>query len=293
MRFSQTSLRYRAEYLAYRLVGFIFTALPLETSSAVSGRLWRILGPLLQHRHARAVANLKAAYPEKTESEIAALVSAMWDNIGRTFAETFRMDEVASSGRITVEDPLGILDEIRASPKGQVICCAHQANWEIAIGALDGAETKKPACIYQRLKNPLIDRLVRESRAKLYPGGVVPKAPEAARQLIKLVRAGHVLAILADQRNNGGHLVPFFNRLAPSTPFPALVARTQGVKLYAGQLIRDPDVRFRFRIVEIPVPETEDRDADMLAASTALQAELERGIREHPEQWMWSHRRWG
>jgi KDO2-lipid IV(A) lauroyltransferase len=72
-----------------------------------------------------------------------------------------------------------------------------------------------------------------------------------------------------------------------------MVARTLSLKLYAGEIIRNPNVHFTIRLVEIPMPQTEDREADIVAATAALQAEFERTIRLHPEQWMWSHRRWG
>ena len=56
--------------------------------------------------------------------------------------------------------------------------------------------------------------------------------------------------------------------------------------------MRLPDVRFSVRVERIEVPETGDRDADVLAATTALQAQFEEFIREAPDQWMWAHRRW-
>jgi KDO2-lipid IV(A) lauroyltransferase len=51
-------------------------------------------------------------------------------------------------------------------------------------------------------------------------------------------------------------------------------------------------VRFRVRADVIDVPRGEDRNADIFLATAAMQAKLERTIREHPEQWMWTHDRW-
>jgi KDO2-lipid IV(A) lauroyltransferase len=50
--------------------------------------------------------------------------------------------------------------------------------------------------------------------------------------------------------------------------------------------------RFKVRMTEIKVPWTDDANADVTAALTALQAQFEAWIKEHPEQWMWSNRRW-
>jgi KDO2-lipid IV(A) lauroyltransferase len=40
------------------------------------------------------------------------------------------------------------------------------------------------------------------------------------------------------------------------------------------------------------VPWTDDPNADAKAALTEMQAQFEAWIRETPEQWMWSNRRW-
>ncbi len=288
-RWGGVSLRYRLEDLAFALSGLCFKILPIEAASWLSGVLWRSLGPRFgNRRQARALANLALAFPEKSAAEHAALAAAMWENLGRTFAETFRLAEIAASDRLTVETPPGY-----GTDGPRVVCAAHQGNWEIAVLAVSSAAKAQPAGVYQRIKNPLVDARVRQMRSFLYPGGLYPKTPATPRQLIRHARDGGTLAVLADQRDMRGPRVTFFGVPAPSTPFPAMVARTLGLKLYAGEIIRKPNVRFDIKLVEIPVPQTEDREADIIAATAALQAEFERTIRRHPEQWMWSHRRWG
>ena len=290
MNFSTTSLRYRTEDLAFAAAGLLLNALPIETASWLSGALWKMIGPNVSRRHERALANLALAYPEKTPAERAAIAAGMWENLGRTFAECFRLDEIAESDRVAVERPEDFtFDEGR----GHVVCAAHQGNWEIAVLAISGRTATRPAGVYQRIKNPRVDARVRRMRAFLYPGGLFPKHPATPRQLIRHAREGGTLAMLADQRDLRGARVMFFGRPAPSTPFPATVARSLGLRLYAGQIIRAPNVRFSIRLVEIPVPQTSDREADILTATAALHAEFERSIRLHPEQWLWSHRRWG
>ena len=50
--------------------------------------------------------------------------------------------------------------------------------------------------------------------------------------------------------------------------------------------------RFSIKTEPVALQRTGDRDADVAAATAALQATYERFIREAPEQWMWAHRRW-
>jgi len=281
-------LRYRLEYIGFRVVQAAAAALPLEAVSLSSGIAWRLIAPLL-YRQQRALRNLALAYPELPLQERKRIAAAMWENLGRTFAESFHLKEIIAQKRIRFE-PMEQLDEIvRGGPC--VVCGLHLGNWELVAyaGKLMGAPFTG---VYQRLSNPLVDEETRKLRAVLYEGGLLPKTPATARALLKAAKGGGYPAFLADLRDNNGAAVPFFGAPALSTVFPALLARTTGLPLYAGAAFRLPNVRFVIRAERVPIPHTNDRAADAIAGTAALQAQFEAFIREAPEQWMWAHRRW-
>lgn len=283
-------MRYRLEYALFRFVAALMSLLPVETASAASGAIWRWLAPFSK-RHRRALANLKAAYPNLSDEEHVALASEMWDTMGRIFAESFRLKEIAASGRVVLDDP----ERIKALLKdehGFVICAAHQGNWEVAVAGLPQLGYQA-AGIYQRLKNPFVDAAARRFREPLYAAGLFPKGQQSARAALRHVKNGGALSIMADLRENRGVRVPFFGREAPSTPFPAMLAVTLGKKLLLGAVIREPGVRFRIQVNEIEVVRTGDRDADIIATTANLQRKIEEHVRARPGQWMWGHRRWG
>ena len=281
-------LKYRLEYGVVRTVAWLVARLPLETASHVSGRLWRMIAPRLK-RHQRALDHLAAAFPDMSEAEREHLARDMWEGLGRTFAESFYLPEIFASDRV---DASG-LEVLRAyEGQGLVICAAHQGNWEVATMGLMRLG-RDPAGLYQRVKNPLVDAYLRDTRAPYYPAGLFAKDPATPMKLMRLLKRGGCMAMLADLREYTGVKVPFFGQEAPSTPFPALMARNLGIPLFAGSVLREPGVRFRLSVEKIDFPVTDDKDADILAATANLQAAFERSIREKPEQWMWAHQRWG
>ncbi len=280
----------RLEYLGFLLVAGIMRALPVETASQLMGLVWRTIAPRL-HRQKRAMANLARAFPEKTESERRAIALAMWEGLGRIFAEFFHLEDLIESNRLTFAS-MEHFHELTRPGQGSVACSAHMGNWELTV-ALALRLGASPCGLYRQLSNPLIDAYVRNHRARFYPGGLFEKAGSPARKIIRMVEKGGLLAIMADLREGRGLNVPFFGYPAPSTPFPAMIARQLDVRLYAAHVIRGPGVTFTLDFEDIPVPHTENRAADIEAATAALQAAFERRIRLHPEQWMWGHRRWG
>jgi Kdo2-lipid IVA lauroyltransferase/acyltransferase len=281
-------LRHRLEYIVFRAAQAATTALPIEVVSSTSGLAWRLIAPRL-HRQERALRNLALAYPELSEAERKRIAGAMWENLGRTFGESFHLKEIVAQKRVRFE-PMEQLEEIiRGGPC--VVCGMHLGNWELVAyaGKLMGVPFSG---VYQRLSNPLVDEESRKLRAFLYDGGLLPKTPVTARSLMKAAKSGGYPAFLADLRDDNGAVVPFFGAPALATVFPALLARKTGLPLYAGAAFREPKVRFVIRGARIEIPHTNDPAADAVAGTAALHAQFEAFIRRAPEQWMWAHRKW-
>ncbi len=281
-------LLYRLEYLGFRAARAAAAALPLEAVSWSSGLAWRLIAPRL-YRQDRALRNLAIAYPELSLRERKRIAAAMWENLGRTFGESFHLKEIVGEKRIRFEPQEQLEEIVRGGPC--VVCGLHLGNWELVAYAstLMGA---KFTGVYQRLSNPLVDEETRKLRAFLYEGGLLPKTPVTARGLMKAARSGGYPAFLADLRDDNGAAVPFFGAPALSTVFPALLARKAGLPLYAGAAFREPNVRFVIRAARVEIPHTDDHEADAVAGTAALHAQFEAFIRQAPEQWMWAHRKW-
>lgn len=290
MRRAWLWLKYRFEYLGFLLAGQILGHLGMERASHVSGVTWRWLAPLSK-RHARAIAHLGRAFPDKPLAEREAIARAMWENMGRTFGEAFHLPALAASDRISYERA-DLLDTWATRGGGKVACAGHLGNWELAILGIT-RRGAKPWSIYQRIKNPLVDRRVSAMRDFLYTGGLVQKNPALPRRFLRILREGGTIGFLADLREASGVEVPFFDLPAPSTTFPALLARTAGAPILMVRMRRTQGVRFVQSFELIETPQTDDRKRDIAATTALIQAAFERYIRDAPEQWMWAHRRWG
>lgn len=292
-------IRYGAEYCLLRLIIGMIRIMPLDTAVRFSAYWWKILAGR-GRRHKRALANLAMAFPEKSEEEREAIAIAMWGNLGRVMAETMQMDRVLNQPEnIEIANP-EILDRYRGK-MGSAICVSmHSGNWELAMWPL-AVNGMKPAGVYRLVKNPLVDEYLRSQRKELYPGGLFAKGRGAgfhagrdtARQIGAYVRKGGRLGFLADQWDRNGIEVPFFGTDAKSPPFPAMLARRIGTRLWIGRCVRiGEQSKFRVEMHEIKVPRTEDQDEDIKNIVTEIQKTFEGWIREYPEQFMWSNRRW-
>ncbi len=148
---------------------------------------------------------------------------------------------------------------------------------------------------FRPAQNAAVDAMITALRVKAAGGmPMFPKGAHGARGLLAHLARGGRLGLLIDQKMNDGIAVEFFGRPAMTAPAPAALAlrfRCLVVPVYVRRL---GPARFRVVCEEpLVLPDTGDRQADIAALTRALNACLERWIRECPESWLWLHRRWG
>lgn len=298
---SLKDLRHRIEYLALRLIAGLVRAVPLDVGVNVSAKAWRLLAPY-DRRHQRALDNLAIAFPEKTPQEREQIALGMWENLGRVMAETMQIDRIiADPSRIEIVSR-NIHDRYRNKLGAAVGVSLHMGNWELAIWPFTLAGNN-PAAVYRTVKNPYVDKYLRDLRRDLYPGGLLGKGSidgsieegqRTARLIMDFVRKGGRLGLVCDLHDRTGLPVPFFGRPAKSVTIPAMIARRTGARIWMSRCLRvGKQSRFQIELKELKVPRTASQADDIKHITVAMQQQFEAWIREAPEQWSWNNRRWG
>jgi KDO2-lipid IV(A) lauroyltransferase len=270
---------------------------PVKTSNAFA-RITRLIGPRLrEHRIGRA--NLTAAFPEKSPEEIEKILMGVWDNLGRVGAEFAHIDHIwdydrAHPERSRIELPkrtIELFDHIRDDGKPALIFASHLANWELpALAAVaHGLDT---AILYRRPNIASADRIIQEMR-QVNMGTLIPAGRDAPFRLGEALRNGQHVAMLVDQYLTGGVEVTFFGRKTRANPMLARLLRQVECPIHGVRIIRLPNYRFRAELTEeIPPARDADGNIDVQGTTQAITNVVEGWVREHPEQWLWLHRRW-
>ncbi len=291
------NIQYLIEYALLRLIIGFVRLFPLDTAVSFSANMWGWLAPR-GRRHKRALDNLARAFPEKTEEEREQIALEMWRNLGRVMAEMMLLDRILKEPeRVSMDDDY--IEKRYVGKMGSAVCVSlHTGNWELAMWPMALAGIKA-AAVYRLVNNPYVDLYLRSMRTNLYPGGLFAKAggmkagQDVARMIGSYVKQGGRLAFLNDLYDRKGIAVPFFGHEAKTNPFPAMIARRTGSRVWIGRCIRIGNKsQFKVEIKELKVPRTDDNKADIEEILTNMQNQFEEWIREYPEQWMWSNRRW-
>lgn len=261
-------------------------------------RVMRTLGPWLpEHRLGRA--NLAAAFPEKSPAEIERILAGVWDNLGRVAGEFARLDQLwdydrkrPDAGRIlSTPDIDARFDAMRDDGKPALVFAAHLANWELPALAARGGGLDF-AVLYRRPNMPAAADAVVELRAGSM-GTLIAGGPDAPFRIASALERGMHVAMLVDQHYGNGPEVTFFGRRCRVNPMLARLARHVDCPIYGTRAVRLPDHRLQVDLTgPIEMPRGADGRIDVAGAMQAITSIVEGWVREHPEQWLWLHRRW-
>jgi Kdo2-lipid IVA lauroyltransferase/acyltransferase len=294
-------LRYRLEYVVLRLVVGLVRLVPLDTAIVISARAWAFLAPIVsKKRHRRALDNIAIAFPDMPVEKREALVKAHWENLGRVMAETMQLDRIVRDPtRVTIESS-AIFARYKDKLGPAVGVSLHMGNWELAIWPFVQANAN-PGAVYRSVTNPYVDAYLRRMRRDLYPGGLFGRgkvgdhgdSQKTARLITDFVRRGGRLGLVCDLYDRTGIPIDFFGKPARTQAIAAMIARRIGARVWMVRCRRiGTACKFSIEIKELQVPRTANTSDDIRAVMTGMQTQFEAWVRECPEQWMWSNRRW-
>jgi KDO2-lipid IV(A) lauroyltransferase len=281
---------WRMEAWVYDFAYFLARLFPIDAVSDFGGWVGRRFGPLTS-AHRVAETNLRIVFPDADNAEMERLLGAQWEEFGRWLAEFPILDRIlAEPERVEVEG----LERLTALKDGRpaVLISGHFSNFEVMALAIlrAGVECQ---ITYRATNNPYFnERIVTGRRAygvKLF----APKGTSGARELFRALTRGESIALMNDQKFNGGIAAPFFGKMAYTAPGPSTYALRYDIPIQPMSVQRTGKTRFKVIVHEpFRLEDTGDRDADIVTAVRRINAFMEGRVLARPTEWFWVHKRW-
>jgi KDO2-lipid IV(A) lauroyltransferase len=263
-----------------------------ERASTLGSRLFRTFGPRLDKTRIFR-RNLSLAFPEKSAGEIEVLIREIWGNLGAVLAEYPHLRTYAVAGQperleITINSDSPVFQH---TGKAAVFVSAHLANWEIPLASATRLGIPV-SVLYTPLQNPWLDRMLYKARARA--GTSLLPRDGGIRALVRELGSGRSIGMLVDQRVDAGEPVPFFGLEMNTSTTPARLALRYHCDLIPIRVQRLANARFRvsFEPPIRPSAGITDEHRKILDMTRQLNQLFEAWIREQPQDWLCSKRRW-
>ncbi len=259
-----------------------------ERASRFGASLVAAIGPRTS-KHEKIIDNLTVAFPEWSDAERERVARGIWGSMGACAGE---YPHLGAFGVRAGAQGIGIVTDIpphlEANFRGErptVFATGHLANWEV-LAAAPRLWNVDLAVVYAPIGEGVGDKRLRGYREQM--GSRLLPRDGSAKALLRHLKSGRPIGIVADHRVDEGEELPFFGKTKATTLSPARLALKTGADLVAVRVERLAPARFRISAAGPlrPPAGVTDETRQVRAMMTEFNAHLEQWIRERPEDWM-------
>lgn len=276
--------------IVYGIV-YLISLLPFRVLYVFSDGLYGLIYHIIGYRKKVVMHNLKIAFPQKTELERIIIAKKFYHNLIDYFFESIKL--------LTITDKefykrcTGDFDEINriaATGTNIELLCGHQFNWEYANRIYSKRLTIPFVLVYMPLTNKIVDRIFKKIRLK--HNTVLIDATNYKKDMLGVYKKQYTLALVADQNPanlKASFWLNFFYRPTPFLYTPEKNAQRNNLPVgFAGfKKIKRGYYKFETIVITRNAANTEKGEL-----TKKYRDFLEQEIREQPENYLWSHRRW-
>jgi KDO2-lipid IV(A) lauroyltransferase len=279
-------------YFTYGIIWTI-TLLPMRILYVLSDFMFLFIYYFPSYRRKVVFTNLKNSFPEKSEKELRSIEKKFYSHFTDMFIETFKpihMGNAQIMRRYTITNS-DILNKLYAEGRDVIAVLGHFNNWEWLI-CLPFFTKTQIVPLYKPLQNKYFDRLITRLRSR---NGVVPiPMSNIIREIInnRNNKTVSLYALIADQTPPKGDIrywTTFLNQETPVFLGPEKIAAKYDMAVVFFNIQKIKRGYYDLK-VELLFEHTKGLPEHFVTESHVRR--LEEIIREHPEYWLWSHRRW-
>ncbi len=283
---------YKLVYYFFRFFVFLFRITPFWLLYLLSDFLYFVMKYIISYRKSVIEKNLNKCFPEKTEKEKKIIKHKFYKNFADLFVESLKGFSMSKKELIkrfrSVNTELA--NKYFEQGKDIILLAGHFANWEWGAAATAENFMHQAAVLYKPISNPLIDRYIREKRARF--GVNLQSIYKTSQFFLEKKDKPVAYCMVADQFPTNKKKHKFANFFGTKTSFlhgPENYAKLLNIPVIYLEMKRIERGYYEMKLIEISeYPKNlEENGLTQLYATL-----MEKSIKTQPEDWIWSHKRW-
>ncbi len=272
---------------------WMISILPMPILYIISDSIYFILYYIIGYRKKVVRYNLRLCFPEKSEKELLDLEKKFFQHFVDEFMEmvkSFTITEKELSHRLSLTNP-EIIDQFYAKNQSIVIVSGHYANWEWVPFIVETRVKYHLSVAYKKISNSYFDNLLKNTRKK-FGVSVIP-AKVFYPKILENLRNNKIDAygFIADQSPKWGKVKywgTFMGIEIPVINGPEVIARKLDLPVFYFKTKRIKRGVYQCSFVLL---EENPKNAPLHQITNKFMFELENQIKEAPEFYFWTHKR--
>lgn len=278
-------------YVVYGIL-YVVSLLPMWLLYPLADGLALLLYYVIGYRRKVTRDNLRLAFPEKTEAELIRIEKKFYRNFVDNFIETIKLLSASQAfiKKHFAIDNLEVLDNFYDQGRKCQLHLGHTFNWEIANVAMPLLCRYPFIVAYMPVENKIFERLFLHLRRRT--GSILLPATRMQRAILPYRNTQYLLTLVADQAPGNpsqSYWLNFFGRPTPFVRGPERGARIGDIPAVFVRIYKTRRGHYRIFFTVLSEHPAELPEGELTRQYRSL---LEDAIRQDPDLWLWSHRRW-
>lgn len=275
-------------------INWIMTFLPLKILYFFSDILFFLLYYFPSYRRKVVEENLKNSFPEKSEKEIAQTARKFYRHLADLIIEILKLTHLSNKElekRFTVSNP-ELMEHLYNSGRDVAVVYSHYNNWEWLGVCLPLYTKYRCVGVYKPLQNKLFNKFINDQRLK--NNGDLAPMQLIVRKIIgnqnKNIRAMYIF--MSDQtpaRTLIEYYTDFLNQETPVFLGIEKIAAKYDMPVVFFDIQK---VRRGYYSMTLELLFDSTKGLPKYMVTDTHVKRLEQIIKENPEYWIWTHRRW-
>ncbi len=285
--------RRRIFYTLFMMVDKLFLLLPYHLAIKFGRFSGKFIFIVLEKYRRLTKEHLRVAFgKEKSEKEISKIARSVFINIGVSAAEILSLPKMKNRLDSIVEiNGIERMDKALSAGNGVIAISAHFGNWEmipIAFARKGYSSNVIARPIYYEKFNEWV------SFMRNNMGVNIIYRTDSPKKILKLLRSNEIVGITPDQDIDSveGIFVNFFGRKAYTPSAPVKIAMAANCPIVPVFIVRKGLKHTVYVEEPISIERGDDKDAIVREYTQRWSDIIEARIREHPDHWVWMHKRW-
>lgn len=281
-------------YILFWLFFYPLSILPLCILYPLSSIAYLIINYCVRYRHKVIIQNLINAFPEKSRHEIHHLCNQYYWHLSQLAIEMIKMLAISRANlhrRYHCSNP-EIVNRFFNQGKSVILLSSHYNDWEWMVLELDSMFKHHGVGVGKANSNKVFEKLVNRARTRY---GTEVVFADTVRTTFEQYESQHIptaYMMLSDQSPNNRnkcYITDFFHQRTGFIFGGEHFARKYDIPVLYYQVIKEKIGKYR---IEVELIAEHPNEMPLHSITQRYTELLESTIRNAPQYWLWSHRRW-
>ena len=280
-------------YYFFYAAGILIRALPIKFVRKLAKLTGLFLFYILPVRKSVAKSNLNLCFPEKDKNEINEILKNTYKNLVIVLFEILYIPAINKKNvdKFIKYHDHEVIDDALKKNSGVIFASAHMSNWEYTAFAYPLNYPEKLYIVTKVQADEKVNNEINNYR-KMSGNSLIPLGA-SLKNIFTLLKKNEMICFLTDQAGHSDYSVytKFFNVNVPSFPGAARIALKLNSEIIFGYGIRNNDGIYDVHFEKISKDDLSYSEDGIKVLTQRIQSRTEEIIRQHPEQWLWFHKR--